>query len=199
MFYSLTGDIVYKDLSSVAISCGGVAFRCSATLTTINEISDKKGKITLYTYLNVREDALDLFGFYDESELDCFKMLISVSGVGPKAAIAILSELSPDKLALAVASGDSKAITKAQGIGPKIAQRVVLELKDKLKSCVSQTEDNCGDITAVSSVASTANTSEAVEALVMLGYTQSEASVAVSKLDSSLPVEKLITQALKIL
>ena len=196
MFYSLTGEIVYRDSSSVAISCGGVAFRCSVTLTTLNELSDKKGEVTLYTHLSVRDDALELFGFYDESELDCFKMLVSISGVGPKAALAILSQLTPDRLALAVSSGDVKAITKAQGVGKKIAQRVVLELKDKMKTGdVSGT----GETGASGQILLGSNTSEAVEALVMLGYSQSEASSAVAKLDQSLSVEKLITQALKIL
>lgn len=196
MFYSLTGEIVYRDSSSVAISCGGVAFKCAVTLTTLNELSDKKGAVTLYTYLSVRDDALELFGFYDESELDCFKMLVAISGVGPKAALAILSQLTPDRLALAVSSGDVKAITKAQGVGQKIAQRVVLELKDKMKTgAVSGT----GETGASGQILLGSNTSEAVEALVMLGYSQSEASSAVAKLDQSLSVEKLITQALKIL
>ncbi len=196
MFYSLTGEIVYRDSSSVAISCGGVAFRCSVTLTTLNELSDKKGEVTLYTHLSVRDDALELFGFYDESELDCFKMLISISGVGPKAALAILSQLTPDRLALAVSSGDVKSITKAQGVGKKIAQRVVLELKDKMKTGDVSGTDETG---ASGQILLGSNTSEAVEALVMLGYSQSEASSAVAKLDQSLSVEKLITQALKIL
>lgn len=196
MFYSLTGEIVYRDSSSVAISCGGVAFKCAVTLTTLNELSDKKGEVTLYTHLSVRDDALELFGFYDESELDCFKMLVSISGVGPKAALAILSQLTPDRLALAVSSGDVKAITKAQGVGQKIAQRVVLELKDKMKTgSVSGT----GETVSQGQVLLESNTSEAVEALVMLGYSQSEASAAISKLDQSMSVEKLITQALKIL
>ena len=198
MFYSLTGDIVYKDSTSVALSCSGVAFRLTVSLNTLNELSSNNCGVTLYTYLSVREDALDLFGFYDETELDCFKMLISVSGVGPKAAIAILSELTPDKLALAIASSDAKAITKAQGVGPKIAQRVVLELKDKLKGAFPQSQ-GMENVAAVASACDCKNVNEAIEALVMLGYTQSEASVAVSKLDESLSVEKLITQALKIL
>ena len=133
MFYSITGKIVYIDTQSVAIETGGVAFRCSTTLTTLKRIGEKGSTATLYTYLNVREDALDLFGFADEQELECFKLLIGVSGVGPKAALAILSELTPDKLALCLATGDSKAITRAPGVGPKLAQRVVLELKDKLQ------------------------------------------------------------------
>lgn len=196
MFYSLTGEIVYKDASSVAIMCGGVAFKCAVTLTTLNELSDKKGAVTLYTHLNVRDDALELFGFYDESELDCFKMLIAVSGVGPKAALAILSQLPPDRLALAISAGDTKAITKAQGVGAKIAQRVVLELKDKMKTgAVSST----GEAENVSQLEMTSNVSEAIEALVMLGYSQSQAASAVAKLDQKLSVEKLITQALKII
>lgn len=196
MFYSLTGEIVYRDSSSVAISCGGVAFKCAVTLTTLNELSDKKGNVTLYTYLSVREDALELFGFYDESELDCFKMLISVSGVGPKAALAILSQLTPDRLTLAISTGDIKSITKAQGVGPKIAQRVVLELKDKMKATSSS---GTSEVSSQSQIMLGTNTSEAVEALVMLGYSQSEASSAVAKLDQNQSVEKLITQALKII
>lgn len=176
--------------------CGGVAFKCAVTLTTLNELSDKKGAVTLYTHLNVRDDALELFGFYDESELDCFKMLITVSGVGPKAALAILSQLPPDRLALAISAGDTKAITKAQGVGAKIAQRVVLELKDKMKAgAVSST----GEAESVSQLDMTSNVSEAIEALVMLGYSQSQAASAVAKLDQTLSVEKLITQALKII
>ncbi len=132
MFYSITGKVVYSDTQSVALETGGVAFKCNTTLNSLKRIGERGNTVTLYTHLNVREDALDLFGFYTEQELECFKLLISVSGVGPKAAISILSELTPEKLALSIATGDSKAITKAQGVGPKLAQRVVLELKDKL-------------------------------------------------------------------
>lgn len=197
MFYSLTGDIVYRDASSVAISCGGVAFKCFTSAVTLAEIGDKHST-TLYTYLSVKEDALDLFGFYDETELDFFKMLISITGVGPKAAVAILSVLTPDSLALAIASGDHKAITKAQGVGPKLAQRIVMELKDKIGS-VSLSGTAKEAVSSVSSAMNTSSQAEAVEALVMLGYSQSEASSAVSKLDKSLSVEKLITESLKIL
>ncbi|MBQ2812810.1 MAG: Holliday junction branch migration protein RuvA, partial [Clostridia bacterium] len=121
MFYSLTGTVVHTDETSVALSCGGVAFRCYTSFNTLRKIASTGETVTLYTYLAVREDALDLFGFADTDELDCFKILIGVSGVGPKAGLAILSQLTPDKLALAVASGDVKAITAAQGVGPKIA------------------------------------------------------------------------------
>lgn len=198
MFYSITGKIVYIDTQSVAIETGGVAFRCSTTLTTLKRIGEKGSTATLYTYLNVREDALDLFGFADEQELECFKLLIGVSGVGPKAALAILSELTPDKLALCLATGDSKAITRAQGVGPKLAQRVVLELKDKLAKGLELSAVT-PEIEAAGIAAAEGSAAEAVSALTMLGYSQSEAAAAVAKLDAALPVEDMIRQALKTL
>ncbi len=195
MFYSLTGEIVAIEESFAAIQCSGVAFRCLTTLNTLSKIGKTGEKVTLYTHLNVREDAMELFGFYTQQELECFKQLISVSGVGPKAALAILSQLSPDKLALCVASGDVKSITQAQGIGPKTAQRVVLELKDKLSKSIAD-ESFCANSAFVAPTAK-GNLSEAVEALVMLGYSRSEAASAIGKLDSSLSVEELIRLALK--
>lgn len=197
MFYSLTGDIVNRDLLGVALSCSGVAFKCFTSQVTLAQIRDKHS-VTLYTYLCVKEDSLDLYGFYDESELEFFKMLIGVTGVGPKAAIAILSALTTDSLALAIASADAKAITKAQGVGAKIAQRIVLELKDKIGS-IALSPQSKAVVSSVGSAAQSSEKSEAVEALVMLGYTQSESASAVAGLDSSLSVEKLITQALKLL
>lgn len=198
MFYSLTGNVIYKGLTEVAVECGGVGFRCQSSSKTLSEVSLQE-KITLYTYLNVREDALDLFGFSTEYELQWFKMLISVNGVGPKAALAILSELEPDRLALCISASDVKAITKAQGVGPKIAQRIILDLKDKVTSVVSASNNVSEEISAVSAAKDMPNTSEAIAALTMLGYTQSEAAVAVSKLDPSLSVENLIKGALKYL
>ena len=196
MFYSITGKIVFLDTQSVALETGGVAFRCSTTLTTLKQIGEKGRTATLYTHLNVREDALDLFGFASEQELECFKLLISVSGVGPKAALSILSELPPDKLALCLATGDSKAITRAPGVGPKLAQRVVLELKDKLAKGLELSAVT-PEIEAAGIAAATGNAAEAVSALSMLGYSQSEAAAAVSRLDAALSVEELIRQALK--
>ena len=188
--------MVHRDTQSVALETGGVAFQCSTTLSTLKTIGEKGSTATLYTYLNVREDALDLFGFATEQELECFKLLISVSGVGPKAALSILSELTPDKLALCLATGDSKSITRAQGVGPKLAQRVVLELKDKLAKGLELPADS-PEIQAAGLAAADGNASEAISALTMLGYSQSEAAMAVSKLDGDLPVEALIKQALK--
>ena len=197
MFYSITGKVVYTDATSVAVSCGGVAFNCSATANTLKNIGTIGDTVTLYTYLNVREDALDMFGFYDKDELDCFKLLINVTGVGPKAALAILSQLPPNMLAVFVASGDTKAITAAQGVGAKLAQRVVLELKDKLKSYISS--ENREELAAINAAASSSAGEEAVDALVMLGYTKTEAASAVGRLDQSLSSEELIKQALRLI
>ncbi|MGN1444314.1 MAG: Holliday junction branch migration protein RuvA [Acutalibacteraceae bacterium] len=198
MFYSLTGNVIFTDLNSVALECGGVGFRCLTSTNTLRDV-DVHEKTTLYTHLNVREDALDLFGFSTEYELEWFKLLIGVTGVGPKAALAILSELAPDKLALAVSAGDVKAITRAQGVGPKIAQRVILELKDKAKSALSSFGEVSSQADDVSEVFGSSNTSEAVAALTMLGYSQSEAALAVSKVDASLPTDQIIKQCLKLL
>ena len=194
MFYSLTGKVVYTDESSVALSCSGVAFRCYTSFNTLCKIGSTGEEVTLYTYLSVREDALDLFGFAEPSELDCFKILISVSGVGPKAAIAILSRLTPDKLSQAVACGDVKAITAAQGIGPKIAQRIIVELKDKLAPFAAAVSAASVGVPVNATVSSCSN--DAVEALISLGYSRSQASLAVGKLDTELPVDELIKKAL---
>ncbi|MBR4286795.1 MAG: Holliday junction branch migration protein RuvA [Clostridia bacterium] len=197
MFYSLTGKIIYMGEQSFAVSCGGVGFKCFATRNTLAVLNGKNGDVTVFTHLNVREDALDLFGFATEQELDAFKLLIGVSGVGPKAALAILSELSPDDFAIAVASGDTKAITAANGVGPKLAQRVIMELKDKISNVSFVSEQSVATSTAVNAVNNMSNTSEAIAALAALGYSQSEASVAVSKLSPDLSVEDLIKGALK--
>ena len=196
MFYSLTGSLIKTGAGFAVIECGGVGFMCQTSNYTLSEIAGEK-TVTLYTYLNVREDALDLFGFSDEYELEWFKLLISVNGVGPKAGLAILSELIPDKLALSISASDVKAITRAPGIGPKIAQRIILDLKDKVKGVVSENVSH--QTAAVGAVNDMPNTSEAVAALTMLGYSQSDASVAVSKIDPSLSVEDIIRQALRVL
>ena len=198
MFYSLTGKIIHKDEQSVALLVGGVGFKCFTTRSTLAKINASNNhEETLFTYLNVREDALDLFGFYTNEELDAFKLLLGVSGVGPKAALAILSELTPDSFAVAVASGDTKAITQANGVGPKLAQRIVLELKDKIANVSFISEESSNISSAVSQVSAKSNSQEAIAALTALGYTQTEASVAISKLDQSLSVEDLIKGALK--
>lgn len=196
MFYSLTGYLIKKGTNFAVIECGGVGFYCNTSNATLFDISGEKS-VTLYTHLNVREDALDLFGFSTENELRWFKMLITVNGVGPKAALAVLSEISVDRLAVAISSNDVKLIKSAPGIGTKIAQRIILDLKDKIGDVAPA--ESADSIAKVSAVNEMPNTSEAVAALTMLGYSQSEASVAVSGIDPNLSVEDIIRQALKLL
>lgn len=196
MFYSLTGNIIMTDSSGIAIDCGGVGFKCNSSLNTLKKAGSAGSKVTLYTHLAVREDALELYGFYDLNELECFRLLISISGVGPKAALAVLSEMTPERLALAVSNGDVKAVTKAQGVGPKIAQRMILELKGKLSV---NTSDDGETFSEESAVTVSSNASEAVSALQFLGYNQYEAAKAVRSLDQSLTVEDMIKQALALL
>lgn len=174
------------------IECAGVGFKCFTSLNTIRTLPKKGEEAKLYTHLNVREDALDLFGFATITELNCFKMLTGVNGVGPKAGLAILSELTPEKIAAAVASGDSKILTRASGVGPKLAKRIVLELKDKVKSI-----GTVNGFTPSVNQSAASNAEAAVEALAVLGYTPSDAASVVGKFDSSLPVEELIRLSLK--
>lgn len=195
MIYSLTGEIIAVDQNGFAIQTGGVAFFCFSTMNTLQKVGMKGSKATVFTYMNVREDAIELYGFYTSNELDAFRQLITVSGVGPKAALAILSVMTPDQLALNIASGDAKAITKAQGVGTKIAQRIVLELKNKFSTDLTQEQTDI--VSAIQSADTSADLSEAIEALIQLGYSRSEAAAAVSKLDKSLSVEDMIRLALK--
>ncbi len=196
MLYSLRGKLIYTDHHAAVVECGGVGYKCAASAATLAALPKLGEEAFLYTHMNVREDAVELFGFSSAVELDSFKMLISVNGVGPKAALAILSALSPDKFALSVAAGDVKALTAAQGVGPKLAQRIVLELKDKISN-ERLAESVGGEMGAVSPVRSSSNTGEAVSALMALGYSQTEAASAVAKMDASLSVEELIKGALK--
>lgn len=195
MIYNLNGILTVSDVNFVVVECGGVGFKCFTSLNTVTSLGKVGDKVNVFTYLAVREDAMDLYGFADKAELDAFRLLISVSGIGPKAAIAILSELSPDRLAICIASGDAKAITKAQGVGKKTAERVVLELKDKMANISSA--DVSSAVGGIASVSENANSSEAVEALVALGYSQSDAAVAVGAMDKSLSVDEMIRLGLK--
>lgn len=193
MIYSVNGKLIYKDDTVAVVECAGVGYRCQTSLSTLNALPPIGSQVMLYTYLHVREDTMSLYGFLDMNELNCFKMLISVSGVGPKVGLAILSANSPEQVALCVTTGDSKSLTRAPGVGLKTAQRIVLELKDKIASTV---ENKNLPYLPDNFELSDDNISQAVSALVVLGYSQSEAAVAVSKLDSSLPVEELIKKAL---
>lgn len=197
MFYSLTGKLVHMEPSVAVIECGGVAFKCLTSMHTQRSLPRIGETATLYTHLNVREDALDLFGFSSKNELNCFKMLTGISGVGPKVALAILSELSPEGVAVAAASGDSKSFTRASGVGPKLGQRIVLELKDKVKKMAGAGGDLQLTPAEAGVISASKNAEQAVQALIVLGYTQSEASQAVARLDSALATEELIRLALK--
>lgn len=194
MFYRLKGTLIYADSLTAVIDCGGVGFKCLTTTNTIKNLPEINEEAILYTHLNVREDALSLYGFHSEQELNCFKILTSVSGVGPKVGLALLSELTPENVALSVATGDSKSLTKAPGVGNKLAQRIILELKDKFKGF----KDEDGSLAEYSGAASASvNAEEALNALVVLGYTKSEAANELRKFDAKMPVEEMIRKALK--
>ncbi len=199
MFYSLTGELVYTDAGNAAVRCtNGVAYLCRVSRTTLNKLGQEGNEVTLYTFLSVRQDGIDLYGFYDRKEKELFQMLTGVSGVGPKAALSILSVLDPSQLALALASGDYKTLTQAQGVGPKVAQRIVLELKDKMaKSMENGSLPKSGAAAAASPSGAATSVSDAINALVMLGYSQAEAAHSVAGLDPALPTETLLKQALK--
>ncbi len=194
MIYSVKGEVTHIAQNLVVIECGGVGYACRATSTAVSKATVGE-TLKLYTYMNVREDAVDLFGFADESELNCFKMLISVSGVGSKAAISILSALSPQEFALAVVNDDSKRITAAQGVGPKLASRIVLELKDKLKKDKSLTDAEIPKINL--SPAAKGAYSEALTALMVLGFTNAQAQAALDGLSPDLTVQELVKEGLK--
>ncbi len=201
MIYSLTGKLALKELNFAVIECAGVGYGCRTSYNTVSQIGETGSEVKLYTYMHVREDAVELFGFADLQELSCFKLLISVSGVGPKAAISILSDMTPEKFAFLVASGDSKGFTKTKGIGAKTAQRIVLELKDKISSD-SLSASSSGESESFrpsGADGAVSNVSEALEALMVLGYTQGEAASVLRKLDPALSTQDLIKETLRIM
>ena len=197
MFYYLDGTVAEILPGLAVIDCGGVGYACMTTNNTLSQL--KKGeKKKLYTYLNVGESVFDLYGFASQNELNSFRMLLGVSGVGPKAALAILSACTPEALALAVVSGDEKALTAAPGVGKKIAQRIILELKDKLARESSATGLDFSGGNAGKATAFTSKAGEAAAALAVLGYSAQEAAAALKGLDTdALSLEELIRQALK--
>lgn len=195
MIYCLTGKILKKTLDTVVISCAGVGYAAQVPTTTAEALPAAGHEATLYTVLSVSENDIALYGFASEDQRACFKLLTSVSGVGPKAGLAILSILTPEKVALAASSGDHKAFTAASGVGPKLAQRIVLEMKDKVGAL--PLPGGGAEGVPMGTVSLAAGAEEAVRALTMLGFSASEASAAVGKLDSALPVEELVRGALK--
>lgn len=195
MFYYVSGPVAHTEPYLAVIDCGGVGYACKTTNTTLSRLV-KGEKATLYTYVNVRQDAVEIFGFGTTEELNCFRQLISVSGVGPKAALTILSTTTPANLAMSIITGDEKALTAAQGIGKKIAQRIILELKDKLAKGQTVSGESYGG-TGVTIIPQNKR-SEAAAALAVLGYTQGEINLALKGLDlEALELEDIIRQALK--
>jgi Holliday junction DNA helicase RuvA len=201
MIYSVRGKLVLKELNFAVVECGGVGYGCRTSYNTVSQLGETGEEVKLYTYLYVREDAVELFGFATLQELSCFRLLISVSGVGPKAATSILSDLTPEQFAFLVASGDSKAFTRTKGIGAKTAQRIVLELKDKIssESLTGSVSKDAAHIAPVSAGGTSSAVSEALEALMVLGYSQGEAAPILGKLDPAMSTQDLIKETLRII
>ena len=195
MIYCLTGKIVKKTLDTVVLSCAGVGYLAQVPQSTAGRLPAVGETATLYTVLNVTENDIALYGFATEEQQSCFKLLTSVSGVGPKAGLAVLSVMSPEQVALAASAGDHKAFTKASGVGPKLAQRIALELKDKVGKGLAAGTGFTGAGAVAPPPASAP--SQAVAALVSLGYSASEAAAAVARVDDSLPVQDIIKIALR--
>ena len=207
MYYYLMGTLAKLDLTFAVIDCGGVGYKLTVSGTTYESLAKKYAdnaspSVKLFTHLAVREDDMELFGFYTETELAAFRMLLSVSGVGPKAAISILSIFSPEKFALAVCSNDAKAIAKANGVGAKTAARIILELHDKIQKqlgTVSTSTITPSISDGISTqIADKGKLAEAQDALMVLGYSRSEASNALKTVDViNLDLEGIIKAALK--
>ena len=197
MIYCLSGKIVKKSMSAVVLSCGGVGYYAQCPASVAGALPGVGKEATLYTVMSVTENDVSLYGFATEEQQACFEMLTAVSGVGPKVGLAILSVMEPQRVALAISAGDHKAFKAANGVGPKLAQRIVLELKDKVaKGFVDgiSLEDVAG---AASGEPASQSSAQAIAALVSLGYSQSEAALAISKIDATLPVEEIIKLALR--
>ena len=190
MYYYIKGEITVKGDNFAVIDNGGVGYKIYTSAKTLSSFREGD-RVTLYTYLNVHEDVFDLYGFAAEEEHTMFINLLSVSGVGPKAALSVLSAVTPKELALAVMTKNAKVLTKAQGVGAKMAQRIILELLDKLKN-----SDIVPDSETEQNVISTDAQSEAVRALIVLGYSQNDAKNAVAGIDKSLTTEEIIKRAL---
>ena len=195
MIYSLNGKLIETEPNAAVVECGGVGYKCTVTLKTSAALPEIGANVFLYTYLALREDAADLFGFLSKEEMNAFKLITSVNGVGPKVGIAILSEFAPEYLYTYIAAGDHKTLTAAGGVGPKLAQRIVLELKDKIGSAPREITVNNSSAVNISQLPKD-NVRSAVAALVSLGFLQVEANRAIQGIDPGLPTEEIIKLAL---
>lgn len=200
MFYYIKGKLVLNELSQVVIDVGGVAYSMTVSANTQAAVSSKsfngESEVMLFTHLSVREDGIELFGFRDNAELDMFKLLISVSGIGPKASMSILSHMTPDSIAYAIISEDKKNLSKAPGVGPKTAARIILELKDKIKG--HSVESSANDLVVPEIKVNSSKASEAIDALTVLGFHRSAAEETLRTIDvSNMELEDVIREALK--
>lgn len=193
MFYYINGTVTVLEANLAVLDCGGVGYACHTTGYTLSQLQVGKQQ-KLYTYCNIKEDAFDIFGFSTKEELNCFNRLIGVSGVGPKVALAILSAATPSQFTLAVMTGDEKTLTMAPGVGKKMAQRIILELKDKLTGELPE----MGGTAAIVPAAAGNKASEAAAALASLGYSQSEIGLALKGVDvERLSLEEIVRSALR--
>lgn len=199
MIYSITGLLRQVAPTYCVIEACGVGYQCSASTYTLSSLPGRGQEVTLLTHLWIKEDGMELFGFSTEQEKHCFRLLIGVSGVGPRVALAILSDAAPDRLMLSIAAGDAKALTRAQGVGAKLAQRIILELRDKVtdEDIGSSFGEEQGTVAALGESAKNTAKSEAISALVALGYGQTDAAAVIAPMEESLAVDELIRRALK--
>lgn len=200
MIYSIAGQVAEKGTDYVVVQCDKIAYYLHTTLNTLASLSSEHKDTVFFTYLHVREDIMELYGFSSKQEKEWFTLLITVSGVGPKAALAILSTLTPDNLTLCILNEDVKSLGTSKGIGPKTAKRIVLELKDKVaKLDLGTSGQNTSLAQGIIGQATNSAQQEAVSALVALGYSQLEAASALKGAESTLSVEELIKHGLKVL
>jgi len=195
MFYYLEGVYAAGGQQFLVVDCGGVGYRVFTSLHTLSRLGEVGSRVKVYTYLHVREDLLDLYGFCDPEELNCFKMLLSVSGVGPKVALSLLSQLTPGQFAVCVVTRDAKSLTRASGVGAKMAQRILLELQDKITN-----EQLTGSDAFEPPMAplGSGKTQEALNALIVLGYSKAEGQQALRQIQTDgLTLEEIIKEALK--
>lgn len=196
MYYYISGTLIQACAGIAVIDNHGIGYQLTVSDKTIGNLMNTQGDVKLFTHLVTREDSSELFGFFDIEECRTFQMLITVSGVGPKAAMSILSELTPERFAMAVISNDPKAISAAQGIGLKTAQKIILELQDKIKKnhLPSQAPES---LRKTSIIPSDSNVAAAADALIVLGYTRSQAYSAIDKIAPDTPLEDMIREGLK--
>ena len=198
MYYYIKGTLEVNEPTFAVIDACGIGYKLTVSQTTHDGLPSRGSQVKLFTHMSVREDGIELFGFLTQEELSAFRLLIGVSGVGPKVAISILSYLSPEKFALAVSSEDKKTLSKASGVGAKTAARIILELKDKLGADMSFADVPALPDSAGASVTSSENLSDAIEALSVVGYTRSEILSALHGVDTkNMSVEEIFKAATK--